>query len=325
MSRLPSLNALRAFEAAARLGSINAAAKALAVTPGAVSHQVKQLEADLGVPLLVKEGRGVAVSAEARSGLALMTQAFRDLATAVGTIRRAAQRSGLVVSVLPSFASTWLLPRLDRYWALAPEVDVRVETKWGLTDFESDDVDLALRFGAGQYEGLYNERLLGEDYFPVCSPALLSGPRALKRPEDLKRFVLLHVDADYLGGDWPTWRMWLQAAGAEAAVDWQRGPRFSISDLALKAARDGQGVALASSVLAADDLARGRLVRPFPLKVVAPFAYWLVCPRHHLERPAVKSFVAWVRQEAAAFNGAQDERPPKPGSSLSSETRRGPG
>ncbi len=304
MKRLPSLNALRAFEAAARLGSINAAAQELAVTPGAISHQIKLLEADLEMPLLVRAGRGVAVSAEARLGQAQLTQAFRDLAGAVGTIRRASQRPGLVISVLPSFASTWLLPRLDRYWALAPEVDVRIETKWGLTDFERDSVDLAIRFGAGGYEGTFNSQLLSEDYFPVCSPALLSGPRALKAPADLARFVLLHVDADYLGGDWPTWRMWLRAAGAEDAVDWQRGPRFGVSDLALKAARDGQGVALGSSVLAADDLMRGRLVRPFRESVVAPFGYWLVCPLSHLERPAVKSFMAWLQQEAADFSGS---------------------
>jgi LysR family glycine cleavage system transcriptional activator len=302
VSRLPSLNALRAFEAAARLGSINRAAVELAVTPGAVSHQIKLLEADLGVPLLVKAGRGVAVSPEALGGLAQLTQAFHALTVAVGSLRRAMLRPALVVSVLPSFASTWLLPRLDRYWALAPEVDVRIETKWGLTDFERDGVDLAIRFGAGSYEGLFNRRLLSEGYFPVCSPALLAGPSALARPEDLKRFVLLHVDADYLGSDWPTWRMWLRAAGVEAAVDWRRGPRFEISDLALKAARDGQGVALASSVLAADDLARGRLVRPFPQSVCAPFAYWLVCPEANLARPAVKSFVAWLEQETAAFN-----------------------
>jgi len=310
MSRLPSLTALRAFEAAARLGSINAAASELAVTPGAISHQIKLLEADLGVPLLLRAGRGVAVSAEARGSLAQLTQAFRDLAAAVGGLRRASQRPALVVSVLPSFASTWLLPRLDRYWALEPAVDVRIETKWGLTAFERDGVDLAIRFGAGGYEGLFNRRLLSEGYFPVCSPALIAGPRALARPEDLKRFVLLHVDADYLGGDWPTWRMWLRAAGVEAAVDWRRGPRFEISDLALKAARDGQGVALASSVLAAEDLERGRLVRPFPQSVCAPFAYWLVCPEAHLARPAVQSFVAWLEQEAAAFEGGLPTRPP---------------
>lgn len=301
MSRLPSLTALRAFEAAARLGSINAAARELAVTPGAVSHQIKLLEADLGLPLLVKAGRGVTVSAEARAGLPQLTQAFRDLGAAVGTIRRGAQGQALVVSMLPSFASTWVLPRLERYWALAPEVDVRIETKWGLADFERDGVDLAIRFGAGGDEGLFSRRLLSEGYFPVCSPALLSGPNALGRPADLKRFVLLHVDADYLGGDWPTWRMWLKAAGVEDAVDWRRGPRFEISDLALTAARDGQGVALVSSVFAATDLARGRLVRPFPQSVCAPFAYWLVCPESHLARPRVKSFVDWLTAEAEAF------------------------
>lgn len=301
MTRLPSLTALRALEATARLGSIQAAAEALAVTPGAISHQIKLLEADLGLPLLVRQGRGIVPTAEARTGLPQLTQAFAQLASGVTAIRRAAERTTLVVSTVASFASTWLLPRLDRFWAAAPDIDVRVDTRWGLADFERDGVDLAIRFGAGGYEGLENHRLLSEGYFPVCSPALMTG---LKGPEDLARYVLLHVDADYLGGEWPTWRMWLQAAGVEERVNWRRGPRFGVTDLALQAARDGQGIALVSSVLAAEDLTRGRLVRPFPQRVCAPFVYWLVYPRHHLERPAVRSFVTWLLAEAARFDAA---------------------
>ena len=301
MSRLPSLNALRAFEAAARLGSVTAAARALSVTPGAVSHQIKLLEEDLGVALLERRGRSVVPTPAAQGGLAGLTLAFEQMAGAVEAIRRSPQGPVLVVSVAPSFASAWLMPRLDRFWQRQPEVDIRIETKWGLTDFRRDGVDLAIRFGAGGYRGVFERRLMEEDYFPVCSEELLRGKCPLDAPEDLRHHVLLHVDGDAWGPDFPTWRMWLQAAGVEDKVDFRRGPRFQISELALKAARDGQGVALGSSALVADDLSRHRLVRPFPQSVMAPLGYYVVCPPDHLARPAVQAFVDWLLEEAAPF------------------------
>lgn len=301
MSRLPSLNALRAFEAAARLGSVSAAARALSVTPGAVSHQIKLLEEDLGLPLLERRGRKVVPTAAAQNGIPGLTHAFEQMAGAVEAIRRSQQGQVLVVSVAPSFASAWLMPRLERFWTRVPEVDIRIETKWGLTDFRRDGVDLVIRFGAGGYRGVFERRLMEEDYFPVCCPELLRGSRPLNCPEDLAHHTLLHVDGDHWGADFPTWRMWLQAAGAEDRVDFRRGPRFQVSELALKAARDGQGVALGSSALVADDLARGRLARPFPQSVMAPLGYYVVCPHEALARPAVKGFVDWLLEEAAPF------------------------
>lgn len=311
MARLPSLNALRAFEAVIRLGSVTAAARALAVTPGAISHQIKLLEADLGVPLLVRDGRNVAATPEGRAGLAALSLAFEQLQTGVEAIRRAAAESALVVSVAPSFASAWLVPRLDRYWTKAPHVDIRIETKWGLTDFRHDSVDLAIRFGAGGYAGFFERRLMNEDYFPVCSPELPRGAKPLKRPEDLAQHVLLHVDFDNAGPDFPTWRMWLKAAGIEDRVDYRRGPRFQISDVAFKAARDGKGVALGSSALVADDLERGRLIRPFPQRVVAPLGYHLVCPPRNLERPLIAGFIEWLLDEAASFEVSEAARRPR--------------
>jgi len=300
MARLPSLNALRAFEATARSGSVTAAARALAVTPGAISHQIKLLEADLGVPLLRRQGRGAVPTEAGRAGLAALTLAFAQAAAGVEAIRRSADPGKLVVSVAPSFASAWLLPRLDRYWARAPGIDVRIETKWGLTNFTADSVDLAIRFGAGGYPGLFERPLMDEDYFPVCSPELAArGP--LGAPEDLRHHVLLHVDSEICAADFPSWRMWLQAAGVEDRVDYARGPRFQITELALKAARDSRGVALGSSALVADDLGRGRLIRPFPQSVIASLGYHVVCPQAHLERPAVKGFVDWLLEEAAEF------------------------
>jgi len=303
MERLPSLTALRAFEAAARTGSVTAAARQLAVTPGAVSHQIKLLEEDLGLRLLERNGRSVAMTPAARAGLGSLTLGFEQLRAGVEAMRRGANPAALVVSVAPSFASAWLLPRLDRYWARAPEVDVRVETKWGLTDFRLDSVDLAIRFGAGGYPGLFEKKLLDEEYFPVCAPELAD---VLNVPADLDGHMLIHIDAD-TWADYPTWRMWLKAAGVEHQVDHQRGPHFSISELALKAAREGQGVTLGSTALVADDLRRGRLVRPFPLSVMAPLGYHLVAPKRNLERPVVKGFVDWLVEEATSFQASESK------------------
>lgn len=303
MERLPSLNALRAFEAAARTGSVTAAARQLAVTPGAVSHQIKLLEEDLGLRLLERNGRSVAPTVAGRAGLASLTLAFEQLRAGIEAMRRAAHPSTLVVSVAPSFASAWLLPRLDRYWAREPEVDVRVETKWGLTDFRIDSIDLAIRFGAGGYPGLFERQLLDEEYFPVCAPELAD---SLSVPADLAEHMLIHIDADNWA-DYPTWRMWLRAAGVEDRVDFERGPHFLISELALKAARDGQGVTLGSTALVSDDLRRGRLVRPFPLSVVAPLGYHVVAPKRNLERPLVKGFIDWLLEEAASFQASESK------------------
>ena len=303
MERLPSLNALRAFEAAARTGSVSAAARQLAVTPGAVSHQIKLLEEDLGLRLLERSGRSVVPTVAGEAGLTSLTVAFEQLRAGVEAMRRAANPSTLVVSVAPSFASAWLLPRLDRYWARAPEVDVRVETKWGLTDFRIGSVDLAIRFGAGGYPGLFERQLLDEEYFPVCAPELAD---SLAVPADLAEHMLIHIDSDNWA-DYPTWRMWLRAAGVEDRVDFERGPHFVISELALKAARDGQGVTLGSTALVADDLRRGRLVRPFPLSVVAPLGYHLVAPKQNLERPVVRGFIDWLLEEAATFQASESK------------------
>ena len=305
MERLPSLNALRAFEAAARSGSVTAAAQQLAVTPGAVSHQIKLLEEDLGLQLLERNGRTVVPTSVGRAGLATLSLAFEQLRGAVEAMRRAANPSTLVVSVAPSFASAWLLPRLDRYWARAPEVDVRVETKWGLTDFKIASIDLAIRFGAGGYPGLWEQQLLDEEYFPVCAPELAD---SLNVPADLAEHKLIHIDADNWA-DYPTWRMWLKAAGVEQLVDYERGAHFVISELALKAAREGQGVTIGSTALVTDDLRRGRLVRPFPQSVIARLGYHVVAPKRNLERPLVKGFIDWLLEEAATFQASESRVP----------------
>lgn len=303
--RLPSLTALRAFEAAARHGALSKAADELAVTPGAIGHQVKSLEEDLGIELLRREGRGLAVTAEGAAGLADLRRGFDALAQGVEAIRAATRPEGITISVAPSFVSLWLIPRLDRFWALHPGVDVRIDTKWGLTDFARDGVDLAIRYGPGGYDPLYFERLFNDDCFAVCSPHLATADRPLDTPADLRHHVLLHVDPGQFNKDWPDWRMWLTAAGVADKVDYSRGSRFYISDLALRAAVQGHGVALSSRPLATDLMRAGRLIQPFDFSLCVDFGYWLVCPPEKLQQPLVRAFTDWLL-DAVAEDLAQE-------------------
>lgn len=307
-SRLPSLNALRAFEAVTRLGSVTAAAQALNVTPGAISHQIKLLEADLGVPLLVRDGRGVAPTPEGRAGLAALSSAFEQLQAGVDAIRRSAVEAALTISLPPPFARSWLLPRLDHYWARAPHVDVRLETKWELADFAFGGVDLAIRFGGGFYEGLVVRRLMNERYLPVCSPDLPRGTRPLRRLEDLAQHTLLHVGDSLGNSEFPSWRMWLKAAGLEGKVDHRGGARFQLMEGALMAAREGKGVVLAAASQVKEDLARRHLICCFGEEKAPAFGYHLVCPPENLDRPLVSSFVAWLLEEASVFEMSRTVR-----------------
>ena len=196
----------------------------------------------------------------------------------------------LTVSTLHSFAANWLVPRLKRFRDLRPDVDVRITTTDHVVDFGREDVDVAIRYGRGNWPGLEVVRLMTEELFPVCSPALLEGGPPLKRPEDLGHHTLLH---DEMREDW---RMWLMAAGARR-IDPARGPGFGHSNLVIQAAVAGEGVALGRSVLVADALAAGRLVKPFDISLPAEFAYYVVSPKATANRPKVKAFRDWVVAE----------------------------
>jgi LysR family glycine cleavage system transcriptional activator len=298
--RLPSLNALRAFEAAARLGSLTKAAEELSVTPAAVSHQLRTLEADLGLKLLVREGRSVAPTPQAQAGLDSLRRGFALLLEGTRQIRSAGQGDMLTVSAAPSFAAHWLIPRLERFRERLPEIDVRIDSSWGLTDFQRDGVDLAIRYGPGGYAGLYEHRLLDERFFPVCSPRLVERI-GLETPADLAKTELLHVDGAVRGMGWPDWRMWLAAAGVADTVDYRRGTRFLMSIFALQSAVLGNGVTLGSTALVEEYLSAGMLVRPFALSLEAVHGYHLVCPPAALERPHIRVFADWLKEEAASM------------------------
>ena len=297
---LPPLNSLRAFEAAARHLSFTKAAEELHVTPAAISHQIKALEEQLGVPLFRRLTRALRLTQAGQAALPPMRDGFDKLADAVDLLRAHEDSGAVTVSLDPSFAAKWLVPRLDRFRAAHPELDVRLDATDKLADFERDNVDLAIRYGGGNYPGLEVERLLSEEIFPVCSPKLLEGPAPLEKPDDLRHHTLIHLEWDSENVTAPNWRMWLLAAGIHD-IDFTRGPVFSMTTLALQAAIEGLGVALASSFLVADDLAAGRLVMPFDLSVCDPldFAYHIVVPKRTANSPKVVAFKTWLLDEIA--------------------------
>lgn len=299
--RLPPLNALRAFEAAARHLSFTKAADELHVTQAAVSHQIKGLEEWLGLPLFRRVNRGLVLTDAGQTYLPPLRDALDLMANATERLFRKDSTGALTISTMPSFAAKWLVLRLGHFQAKHPELDLRLHTTAQMVDFAQQDVDVAIRFGSGNWPDLRVERLLNEDIFPVCSPRLLPN---LACPADLKRHTLLHDD--YM----ITWASWLTAAGVEG-IDVERGPRYTDSALVLQAAMEGQGVALARQVLVADDLAAGRLVRPFDVVLSGQYAYYFVAPPHYFSRPKVKAFRDWLFAEAEAYS-AQMHLPERP-------------
>lgn len=297
MKRLPPLNALRAFEAAARHLSFSRAAEELSVTPGAVSQQIKALEDFIGAPVFRREKRGLLLTDAAQASLPALRDGFRSLEEAAMRLKAARASGRLTISVAPSLASKWLVPRLDGFQARHPDIDVWISADMKVVDFGEGDVDLAIRYGAGRYPGLAVDLLMNETIVPVCSPSLLKGEDALHAPADLERFTLLHDGSPDNDETCPTWTMWLKAAGVQG-VDGSRGPVFNQSSLVVEAAVAGRGVALAKSALAESDLAAGRLVVAFDVATPIAFAYHLVRPPAHDSNPAVRAFMDWVRAEA---------------------------
>ncbi len=294
--RLPPLNALKAFEAAARHLSFTRAGEELHVTQAAISHQIKGLEDRLGMPLFRRLNRALMLTDAGQSLYPAVNEALDLIAASVDRLHRHEQSGELVVTTMDSFASTWLVPRLGRFRNQHPDIDVRITTSDVSIDFTRENVDIGIRYGYGDWPDLSIERLMTEELFPVCSPDLLASGPPLNAPSDLSRFTLLHDDMRV------DWRMWLMAAGAED-VDADKGPSFQHSNLVLQAAVQGDGVALARSVLVADALEDGRLVKPFELALPANYAYYVVCPEANLNRPKVKAFHAWLFSETEQENG----------------------
>ena len=287
--RLPQLNALKAFEAAARHVSFTRAAEELCVTQGAVSHQVKALESELGIKLFNRERQRLIITDAGRDYLTIVRDAFDRIA--MGTERLAQRQSSgmLTVSTSPDFAAKWLVHRLGHFAEAHPEIDLRVSATMHHVDFAREDVDIAVRHGDGHWPGLNVTRLCTEHLFAVCSPNLASG---LKRPSDVVKLPLLHLD------DHTAWSAWFEAAGisGEHAT---HGPILNRASMLIDAAVDGQGLALARTTLAAWDLIHKRLVRPLPVALPLSKSYWIVCPKATESLPKLIAFRDWLLAQAS--------------------------
>lgn len=305
MSTLPSLNGLLVFEAAARHLSFTRAAAELNVTQTAVSHQIRRLEDQLGLRLFVRRNRALALTQEAQDYLPTITAAFEDLRRATSRLLRPKQDDVLTVSTTMSLAAKWLVPRLAAFQEAHPGIEVRISTSMRLVDFRREAIDVAIRYGRGQWPGLRADWLMAEDMFPVCSPMLLTGTKPLRQPVDLAQHTLLHVDTNR--DEWP---LWLTAAGLPAGLIRERGLTFDHRLMALQAATDGLGIALGRTPIVAADIAAGRLVVPFETIVVSENAgYYIVVPPETAADPKVALFRKWLIGSAGAGLGVTREAP----------------
>ena len=309
--RLPPLNALRVFEAAARHLSFKAAAKELSITQAAVSHQVKSLEEYLGLELFRRAGRGVQLTEAARACLPRLREGFDALAAAVEMIRERAEESDLIITAPPVFTARWLMPRLGDFARREPKIELRVFASSKMVDAGALDsptlvsgLDLRdeasgveIHLGAGHYPGYRADRLFGVSMTVVASPQLVKGNPPINQPADLAKHVLLHDDAMEIVTGGNAWLRWLEAANAAERVDASRGPHFSSNILSLEAASQKLGVALALRPLVDHDIASGRLCAPFDIEVKPQSSYYLVCPEVIADRPAVAAFRTWLLEQ----------------------------
>lgn len=307
--RLPPLNALRAFESAARHMSLRRAAAELHVTPAAISHQVRALEESLGVSLFRRLPGRVELTPAGEAFIEPLSTAFEQLADAVATVRRAQNAGRVTVAAPPALAAKWLAPRLHRFTAAHQDIDLRITAQGTLIDIVREDTgdtgslieeaDLAIRSGDGDYPGYAVERLFMAYVTPMCHPRLLEGEHPLKTPDDLRHHTLLHyvMGSESAATDRPNWSVWLDAAGVKG-LHGRRGPTFNQVAMAIEAAADGMGVVLGIPVVAAADLAAGRLVMPFPLSLRVNADYYLVHSEDAVKDASVAAFRAWLLEEA---------------------------
>lgn len=293
--RLPPLIAVRYFESAARHLSFTKAAQELHVTHSAISHQIKALEEWLGVPLFRRLNRSLMLTEAGQAYARPVREALEKLGEASRALRSREQTGTLTVSVMPSFAAKFLVPRLGGFRRAHPDIDVRISASERLVDFAREDVDVGIRYGRGSWPGLRIDHLVRENIFPVCSPQLRAGPPPIVTPADLLQHTLMH------DSDWPEsmWVRWLSIAGVKAE---QLKPSlsFNYSSLMIQAAIDGLGVALAEEALVRDDLANGRLVRPFEIDMPSEYAHYVVTPEAAADRPKIRAFRDWLLAEIAA-------------------------
>jgi LysR family glycine cleavage system transcriptional activator len=301
MLRIPGTRALQAFEAAGRHLNFTRAANELHLTPAAISHQIKEIEEQLGVELFHRTSRAMRLTAPGEVLYEATIEALAGLTRAVSRARKLTRGSSLLKVTVPAeFAAKWLMRRIDGFKLAWPDIELRFDISNEMRDLEVDDVDVAIRFGSGKYPGLHVDRLFDNVVIPVCSPRLLKSGPPMTGPRDLFRHTLAHIEWSRQGVTWPNWRMWMAAAGVDDFDD-SRTLVFNTSNDALQAAIDGSAVTLADFAMVANDLSEGRLLRPFELgiKVAREFAYFLVYPESTADDPRIIAFRTWILDEAA--------------------------
>ncbi|MEE9446583.1 MAG: transcriptional regulator GcvA [Arenicellales bacterium] len=296
MNPLPPLNALRAFEAAARHLSFTKAAEELNVTPGAISQQIKVLESYLGLALFKRKNRMILLTEQAQVCLPYLSQGLNNFSEGMRAIEQFNQTKPLTITVAEAFASRWLMPRLRNFQALHPDIDVRIDASKKLIDLNNSDVDAGIRFGSGNYTGLVTDFLLPLEVYPVCSPSLLNNKPPIKTAADLQHFTLIHGDYYYFGASQPDWAMWFKTLGIND-IDSNRGLRYESAELVVKAAVEGQGIALTGSVIVENDLKAGRLIRPLDHTIPLDFAFYFVCTEAKAQQKNVAAFRQWLLEE----------------------------
>jgi LysR family glycine cleavage system transcriptional activator len=300
----PSFNALRAFEAAARLGSFAKAAEELLVTPSALSHQIKALEAQLGVLLFERRSRAIVLTREGGLLYPGLQVGFNRIQAALGELHHRREPNTLVVSTPPGFTAQWLAPRLFRFADQHPHLDLRVSSSAAYVDFQSDGIDVAIRnmsTSASRSAHVHYEKLVDMELAPVCSPKLLRRPGRQDVKQLWPRIPLVHDESLAGRANLPTWPDWLKAAGIKG-VDVSRGLRLNTADHAIDAAVEGAGMLLSQTILVHDSVRSGRLVMPFKLVLPTHRAYYFACPKRNLSCPSVASFRSWLLSELAMLD-----------------------
>ncbi len=296
-NRLPPLNSLRAFNAAARHMSFQNAAEELFVTPAALSYQIRQLEEHLGVKLFNRLNRAVELTEMGRLIAPGIREGFARLSQTIQQLERRKSSNVLVISAGPAFTAKWLAPRLYRFVSKHPNIDARISSSIKVVNLETDDVDVAIRFGLGQYPNCRSEKLVDEYVTPMCSPSLMTGERPLRTPADLKGHTFIHDDTHLGFFELADWRAWLDAAGV-SDVDPDHGKlQFNVADHALDAAIAGAGVVLGRMALAQGDIDAGRLVIPFDLKIAADYSFYVVYLENRCSDPNIQAFRDWLLEE----------------------------
>ena len=294
---MPPLNALKAFESAGRHMSFTEAAKELHVTPAAISHQIKTLESYLGVKLFHRKNRSLELTTAGQACLPGLRKGFDNLGAAIERIQSTATAEPLLISAPPIFGAKWLVPRIAEFSVAHPEVQIRIDPLQKISELEGPETDVAVRFGRGRYPGLRAQRLMSQKVFPVCSPALLRGKHPLMSPADLRWHTLIHFDPTFYDPDWPQWEKWLRAARV-TDIDASIGPHFSSPNFTIQAVLEGQGVALAVSLMADELVAQGQLIRLFDVNYPGNYGYYGVVSEEKVEEPRVNAFWEWLISEA---------------------------